>query len=531
MVFKKPYAFLIKNFKIIHIILCIITIYITTKFGKIVTFFSSYISNTIKVVEGIAGDYISVPLILLTLLSIAFSIMMIILMRRKQKPFTFYIYSALYYIIILILLIVAYNTISSLVDASMTQKTSRTLRDIYLLLSFPNYVFIIMYLIRGIGFDIKKFNFSKDLKELEISAEDNEEFEFVLGTDTYKYERKARRIIRELKYYILEHKFIFTIIGGAVSGIILISIIVNININPTHRTGKNVTVNGMQIRVNNSYITAYDYNGNIVNNNEKYVIVDVSLKSIGKEKVLSQDQVYLSYGNNKIYFKNTLKDYFIDFGKAYNGSLVSKDSEERVILIFPVSNKINTKSFKLNVLNTTNIDEENNYTYEYAKFKVTAKSIDKNIIEESKNFNEIMYLGETNYNKSYINIKSAKIVPYYEYEYEICSDTDCKKYIGIEKTENSALQKLLVITYESDLEKGLPILNTFSSDKYRSLFDKLLKIRYKSNDKTYIYSGTTKSNSNIKNTVFITIENKVANAEGKEILIQTRSNKYFLNLS
>ena len=29
-----------------------------------------------------------------------------------------------------------------------------------------------------------------------------------------------------------------------------------------------------------------------------------------------------------------------------------------------------------------------------------------------------MYLGETTYNKSYIIIKSAKIVPYYEYEYE-----------------------------------------------------------------------------------------------------------------
>ena len=263
----------------------------------------------------------------------------------------------------------------------------------------------------------------------------------------------------------------------------------------------------------------------------KYVIVDLSLKSIGKEKILNKDEVYLSYGSNKIYFKNTLKDYFIDFGKAYNGSVVSKDKEERVTLIFPISKKTSTKSFKLNILNSVSIDSENNYTYEYAKFRVKAKNVDKEVIEENKNYNEIMYLGETTYNKSYIIIKSAKIVPYYEYEYENCTNNECKTYIGVEKTENSALEKLLVVTYEADLDNTLPIINTFNSNKYNSLFDKLLKIRYKSNDKTYTYNGTTKTNAYVKNTVFITVQNEVANSEGKEILIQTRSSKYFLNLT
>lgn len=531
MVFKKPYAFLIKNFKVIHIILCVIILFITNKFNSLVTFFGNYATNSIKVVEGTASTYISTLFVLATIFVITFSVIMIILMRRKNKPFTFYILTAIYYILILVLLIVAANTITSLYDATMSQKTSRALRDIYLILSFPNYYFIVMYIIRGIGFDIKKFNFSKDLKELEISAEDNEEFEFVLGTDTYKYERKARRIIREFKYYILEHKFIFTIIGGALGITLLIIIMVNININPTHRTGKAVVVNGLQIKVNKSYITEYDYNGNLINNNEKYVIVDLSLKSIGKEKVLNKDEVYLTYGNNKIYFKNTLKDYFIDFGKAYNGSVISKDKEERVTLIFPISKKTNTKSFKLNILNSVSINNENTYTYEYSKFKIKAKNIDKTIIEENKNYNEIMYLGETTFNKSYIIIKSAKIVPCYEYEYENCTNNECKTYIGVEKTENSALQKLLVVTYEAELDNTLPIINTFNSNKYSSLFDKMLKIRYKNNDKTYIYSGTAKTNSYVRDTVFITVQNEVANSEGKEILIQTRSSKYFLNLT
>ena len=65
----------------------------------------------------------------------------------------------------------------------------------------------------------------------------------------------------------------------------------------------------------------------------------------------------------------------------------------------------------------------------------------------------------------------------------------------------------------------------------KSLFNKILKIRYNYNDKSYVYSGTTKINSNIKDTLFLTIDNKVASSTEKELLINTRQGKYFINLS
>ena len=40
MVLRKPYAFLIKNFRIIHIIFALILLFVRRNFGKVVTFFS-----------------------------------------------------------------------------------------------------------------------------------------------------------------------------------------------------------------------------------------------------------------------------------------------------------------------------------------------------------------------------------------------------------------------------------------------------------------------------------------------------------
>lgn len=532
MIFKKPYAFLIKNFKLIHIILCVVIIYITNKFNSLVTFFGDLSRNSVKVVEGTAGQYITLLFVLAVLITLVFSTLMAILMKKKKKPNTFYIITDVYYSIILILLVVASSRIRSLYGAGTTLQVTRALRDIYLIMSFPNYYFIIMSLIRGIGFDIKKFNFRKDLEDLEISTNDNEEFEFVLGKDTYKYTRKARRFFREIKYYVLEHKFIFTILGGILGITFLIIIVLNINFgNPTHRMGKTATAKGLQITVNNAYETAYDYNGNIVDKSYKYIIVDLSLQSIYNEKNLNRDEVYLSYGSKKVYFKNTLKDYFIDFGKAYNGAAISTKQAERSILIFELPAKENATSYKLNFLNQATADEENIYTYEYTKFKIKPQKIDKNIIEENKNFNETIYLGELNYNKTSLLIKDAEIVPYYEYKYELCENNECKEYISVEKVENGAMQKLMVINYNINLDNTIPILNSFNSNKETSLFNKILKIRYNYNDKSYIYSGTTKINSNIKDTLFLTIDNKVASSTEKELLINTRQGKYFINLS
>ena len=164
MILKKPYAFLIKNFRIIHIILSVVIIGINILYGNINNFYSGYVKGTVRDTIGLASKYIDPLLYLLLFIVITFALIMFLLMRKKQKPTFFYITLFIYYLILLIMVIIAANVMKSVETSSLTQQASRAYRDIYLIVSLPRYYFMVISIIRGIGFDVKKFNFSKDLR-------------------------------------------------------------------------------------------------------------------------------------------------------------------------------------------------------------------------------------------------------------------------------------------------------------------------------------------------------------------------------
>ncbi len=147
-------------------------------------------------------------------------------------------------------------------DTALSSDTIILIKDLTLLLSLPGYVFVLICLIRGIGFNIKKFNFSKDLDDLQISDKDREEFEFTLGQNNYKYMRTLRRSIREFKYYILENKFAISLTTTVV---VIILSVVGFNYYKNYIRGLQETesaiVDNITYTVLDSYVTKYDFNG------------------------------------------------------------------------------------------------------------------------------------------------------------------------------------------------------------------------------------------------------------------------------
>ena len=274
MILKKPYAFLIKNFKIIHIIIFLLALYVNNYYIKISSFFRNYSSNNFYDYN-IAKDYLPIFSFIAIILLISFISIMLYLMNKKKKPIKLYIFSIIYYVILLISMLFIYNVINTLYEATLTQKLSRFYRDIFFILNLPHYYFLVMYLIRGIGFDIKKFNFSKDLQELEINAEDNEEFEFVLGTEGYLVKRKIHRIYREIIYYYKENKFLINIVLGSILSIVLITVFINTSINlHKYHVGSSLSADKFTYKLNNAYVTSYDYKNKLINNQNKYLILD-----------------------------------------------------------------------------------------------------------------------------------------------------------------------------------------------------------------------------------------------------------------
>ena len=214
MIFRKPYAFLIKYFKLINFLLAVLTSYILYRSYNIVNFFNDYVVHnyTGNYYEGFYISYISpIMFILIVLIIIGVSSIILLLVNRK-KPIKAYVATIVYYVLLIIFLNIVKNIMINLVEEVISAETSRLYRDIALIVTAPQVVFIVLFLLRGSGFNLKKFDFEKDIKEFEILAQDNEEFEFTFKNDGVKAKRTVHRFFREFVYYVKENKFMFIII-------------------------------------------------------------------------------------------------------------------------------------------------------------------------------------------------------------------------------------------------------------------------------------------------------------------------------
>ena len=109
MILKKPYAFIIKHFRAVHLFLLIPMFYLIIKTKNIVSFFAEYIANdyTFKfnnVLSSLSGNYINLFMYLAVILILVVFMFLFIILQKKEKPTRYYSVSIIYYIVIFILL-------------------------------------------------------------------------------------------------------------------------------------------------------------------------------------------------------------------------------------------------------------------------------------------------------------------------------------------------------------------------------------------------------------------------------------------
>ena len=184
MILRKPYAFLIKHFKLIHIMMFLMLGYLVFPLRKLYIFFQGYAkTNNFTYINNMARTYISSIMIVFVIIIIVLSIAIYLLMHKKEKPVFFYRILIIYSLIVLFFLIYAYNFFLDL-DIEMHEPLEiMIMRDISLFLYYINFFYVLFCMIRGVGFDIKKFSFDKDIQELHLEESDDEEYELNLNID------------------------------------------------------------------------------------------------------------------------------------------------------------------------------------------------------------------------------------------------------------------------------------------------------------------------------------------------------------
>ena len=426
MIIRKPYAFLIKYFKIIHIFLFLAISYLLFKTRDIYIFYRDFLRNgTYTYVENMASQFINPFMIILTILLIGSFLAIYFLMKQKEKKVLYYLEAIIFYFLSLILLIYFINVLNQLENQTYTNQALVIFRDLSMVLYYANYYFIVIAFVRGFGFNVKKFNFDKDLKELDITEEDREEIELGKGLDYENVTDFLRRRKRNFSYYLKENSFIlivfFTIVILSLGGYFAINKYV---LNKTYYEGDIIELGKMEYVINKSYITDKDYFGNIIKNNKKYLILDIGLNNLYEKDVkLNLENSRIKVGEKVYYSKNNLANKFLDLGDVYTNQTLKSNTNSNYILIYELEEYENA-IFQLYQGKSV---QNNETIYHYQDINLAPYTFFEKDLGEFTN--EEISLDSTYFQNGKLLISSFSIINEDSYTYQKCnSENECQEY-------------------------------------------------------------------------------------------------------
>lgn len=501
MILKRPYAFLIKYFKIIHIFLFAILSINVFKLRKIYIFFKDIVTanGNYVYVDHLAREYIPFLLILSVIIILVAVVLIYSLMKRKDKPVLYYrlftIYSAL-----LIVVLIFYRNVFNTIEFNNLELTQYIVyRDLMALFYYANFAFLIFTFIRGFGFDIKKFSFEKDMQELDLNETDSEEVEIKSRIDADEIKTKLRRNKRELSYFLQENKEVLLFMVGIIVLGVAIYILLNLFLfNRTYHMNDKVNHNNMYVQAVDCLVLDSDKYGFPINKNKKYIAVTLNIKNLGETTKLDNQFIKLVVNGKDAYFYDyTLRSKFSDLGTVYDDEKIYKNKEQKYLYVFEV------KDQKLLTL-TLKVKDGNKYHNIKLDFDENEKKSYSYKISEPIKYNDIKIL---NYDTS---------SKYLEYNTQSCTkDNKCTTYSKIVNPKIN--ESIVVIEIEGTLKESvIKSLESYASFKY-TINNK--EITYSAKDTTILDYYTNENTF-----IYFSINNQTSDFNTLDLIINDRHN-------
>ncbi|NLM62883.1 MAG: hypothetical protein GX190_01030 [Mollicutes bacterium] len=429
MILRKPYAFFIKQFKTIHLIMSLLIAYLIYRTTLIMSFFNEYLGSIDSKVDPTAHDTLFNTFVFLTpVLIILMSILILWIFILKKKPFVFYVTNIIIYIYCIFALNHSSSIIEELIQHTLHLRTIRLARDFLIIAILFQLFALIKCVIYATGFDIKKFNFGQDLAELEIDETDDEEFEFDVEVDTNKINRDVRRRIRFSKYVYVENRFLINIILALGTGLLLLFIYFNQNIyNKVYDENIAFFTQDFTIKVNRSFVTKKDaYNKKVSSYTMSFVIVELDIKnnSVQKKKLdIARAQLLL---NNKIYYhKFGTIDLVSDIGNSYGNEDIPNDFT-KYLLVYEVPDKyLEDHQPQFRYLDTFGY-EKGKWIPKYVKVNLYPRNLDNIVKTSYYNLGDEISFENSILGQTSIRIDDFKVARQHKLDYIFCvNDEEC----------------------------------------------------------------------------------------------------------
>ncbi len=519
MIFRKPYAFLIKNFKKIHFILLLLCAFVYYKTMQLTSFISDFVKylSYDKELEPIT-QYTNLLFYVSIILIMVIVVTLVILLKRKNKPWKAYLVLLLTYFEIF--LIFSYTQSYFAKGELSTTAPARAIHDFLFIGTLPQYISFVILFIRISGLDLNKFGFKNDKEFLELEQNDREEFELSVNIDKEGFKRTYKKIIRLIGYFYEEHRFIMNILIS-VAGISLIGY-TYYYFGVAHKTikeSKNLDANGYSITINKSYYTNRDKKGNIIEKDSSFVIVNITIINNSGQREFDANNFHLVNGNNDITFSEGMysKD-FDDIGNSYSNRAFNKGEKRTFAMVFKVDKNLNKNNFVL-------------YYQQYkSSKKVYLRKIKLNLYDissiktnSSKKLGEEITIKFPNGEKENITFEDVAIEDNSQYNIEVCgADDTCSV-----KTRNIAAgtnYKNLKIGFSSDNYEGQNLIDFSASYG---------KIKYIDNEniaKEIEIKDSLQNKEYLGKYVYIKVPSEIEKAKEIDIIYTVRNQKYYYKI-
>lgn len=506
MIIRKPYAFLIKNFKLIHFIMLLISGFILYRTKITLDFFNEYVKTRQFIdSETLIADTIPIVMAIFALILITAAVSIVILFRKKDKPTLFYISNIIYYILFIIIVVVSRGIMTTIIFEGIDPRISRIVRDIWLIAYYLQFVLVGFYFIRAVGFDVKKFNFGEDLHELQIEEEDNEEIEIATKFDRDKLKMRVAMQREELKSFYYENKLMILLISFLLFIVIPgVFIVRSVIANKRYTENEVIKLDNFEFKVTETLITKKDSKGNVLfKGNNSYLIVKFNLNNLSdKKRGLKLNNLRLEIGEDVFIPKITYYDYFTDFGTGYTDQAISKESKDFIAVYVLSDDKLDEPII---VRYTDSIVvKDNEASALYYRINVSPEKVDKDSREVSYNLGQELIIKDSDIK---FKINSAEVKDDYTYIYN-----DKTKYI--------------VYTYGSVLS-----INTDSTTSLINALKNEGTIKYKIGNSTFTQDINVITPATYKgNNLYLGVSEDMKDAESIELVFKTRTIEYIYKI-
>lgn len=517
MILRKPYAFLIKYFQKINILLLLLVGVVFYQNIQLHQFVKDYLSTgvynaTIDSISNYANTYIYLAFIAILVISG----ILIYLLRYKDKPYASYVFILVANLITFAFFLYTDNYFTYQVVEGYNLVAIKVVNDLLFISTIPYYPMLFILLIRSIGIDLKNFGFQEDKEFVEINEEDREEVEVQVGFDKDRFIRKIKYRIRYFKYFFLEHKVSLSIV------FVVVLLIFGFNFyryfyvdNRIYNMNETFNSNNYRLSVKHSYLTDKDFSGNVVSEKDTYfILVDLSVENLLS---ISRDfdiQKLFLFVDNDYYVPTTrFNSYFKDMGNLFINKSLDGNQKTSYLLIYEVPKPREDANF---LLKYQDLSGDGKLIRVKMKVQDISTFKEKGSASLKEEFTIPINLDE----EVTFNFFNYQVLDSVNYTYQKCSPNSCPIYQGTVAAVTG--KKILYL-------KGT--FGDYSKQEFLEFALKYGKVRYKINGEyKLVATKSAISKDYFGNYLYFVVPDEVVNAESIELVFTIRTYQYFYKL-